>query len=440
MSANGGTTTMRWTTTGALALGLLLSGWAVTGPVAAQDVAAGTDPGWLPWLGCWEVVDGQATGPDGAPPPLLCVRPAAGGPGVELVPVSEGRVSAAEPLRADGRRRDLARDGCEGWERGAFSEDGHRVYLRSEHVCPGGVERVATGVLAWVSPYEWMEVRTVEVRGTPQTWVRRYRVASSEDVEAAGVGYLAGEPSMAVESGRMAAAAALRVDDVVEASGHLHPDAAGAWLAEQGDPLDLDAEALVRMDDAGVPGSVIDVAVAVSYPDRFVVDRSGSVEEQAPAADRGRAYRRGRRPARGYGIGGWYARPYPYRPYRLYGSYFSPWGYSPWGYTGYGYGFGYRPSVVYVSPRTDAGGRVVNGRGYTRGSGSSRPAARPESGRSPAPAPSAGRGGGSGSGGAVSPSGGYRGGGSSGSDGGRKARPRGGSGHEEGGSGGTGGR
>ena len=42
-------------------------------------------------------------------------------------------------IRADGIDRQTSREGCDGWERTSFSDDGHRVYLRAEFVCEGDV-------------------------------------------------------------------------------------------------------------------------------------------------------------------------------------------------------------------------------------------------------------------------------------------------------------
>lgn len=431
---------------GALVVGtlsFLLSAVSLPGPAAAQEGGA-VDPGWLPWLGCWEVVAGDLGGEDG-PAPTLCVRPADDGAGVELVRARDGEITGREVLRADDRRRPSSREGCEGWERGRFSEDRRRVYLRSEHRCPGDVRRTSASLLAWSSPTEWIEVRAVGVGESPRSWVRRYRLATSDEVADAGLTDLDVAESMAIESARMAAAGPLRVDDVIEASDALPAEATAAWIAERGDPLDLDADALVRMDDADVPDRVVDVAVAVSFPDRFSVGPRGAVEESEAAAASRSGYR-GRRPVRGwYGArsGGWYGSRFGYRAYRFrfYDPFFYDPFFSPFARPGFGFGHGYRPAVVRVVPRSDAGERAVNGRGYTRD--------RPEGTRgvrrsgddsesAPARAPSARSGRRpSGSGASVSPSGGYRGGGSGS---GRTARPRGSSGGgSDGGGSGSGG-
>lgn len=401
----------------ALVGGFLFLFLAAPGSAVAQQADVGS--GLLPWLGCWSQV---ADGPE-ASASMLCIRPAEEGTGVELLSVEDGQVVGSRSLRVDGARHSSARDGCDGWERGEVSAEGGRVYLHSEHTCEGGVRRVAHGLLSMVSPYEWIDVRSVEVGGAPRTWTSRYRLASRAEVEEAGLDELRMDDNMTVETARMSAARAPDVEAVIEASERLPAEAVRAWIAEQGDPLHVDARRLERMADAGVPDEVVDVVVAVSFPDRFAVNREGSVEEQAPA---GAARDRYRRPARSRGWYGPRTRIGYHRSLYLYDPFYSPWAYrgfgSSWGYTGWGYG--YRPTVVYVTPRADErpSGRIVNGRGYTRGGsgGTARRANEPSSSSGSSPAPSAGR---DRSGSSISPSGGYRGG-SSASDTGRRAKPR----------------
>ena len=115
--------------------------------------------------------------------------------------------------------------------------------------------------------------------------------------------------------------------------------------------LALDSEALTALDDVGISSRVIDLLVALAYPDRFVVERRG----------RGGAWSSG-------GWGGfsgfhdpiWYDRYYPY--------YVTPFGYSSWGRGYYPYLFGgyATPFVVVPGGVDDSRGRAVRGQGYTR--------------------------------------------------------------------------
>lgn len=331
----------------------------LSGPLAAsaQEMPAGA---WLPWVGCWESMDAR---PGEAPgdPAMLCVRPAGEGLSVELMTVVDGAVRDREVLQAEAGVQEVAREGCTGTREARFSTDRRRVYLESDYVCDGDVERASTGLMAMLSPAEWIDIEVVDVGGRDMAWVQRYRRASPERVRDAGLEDLVDERSMAVRTARYRASAPADVEAVIETSAEVHPEAVKAWLAEQNDPMELDADALVRMADAGVEPEVIDVAVALSFPERFALSAEG---DAAPMAADRQGYDR-------------YYEPY-YGPYsrRYYG--YDPF-YGPRGFGGFGYYGGYTPRVIVVQPvgRETSGGRMVNGRGYVPGSGTSSGSARP---------------------------------------------------------------
>ena len=356
---------------GVLAGGLLASALLLTValPAMAQDQAY--DARWLPWLGCWEPV----AGPDDTDAPMLCLRP--GDDGVEMLTVAEGEIASQETIRADGMSRRTSREGCDGWQRTSFSDDGYRVYLRAEFVCEGGVERSSAGLMSMVSPYEWLDVRTVDVAGESVPWVLRYQLAALEAVEVAGLEGIAAGRTMAQQSARIAASSALTIEDVVDASSHMDAKAVEAWIVERGGQFALDASRLVAMADAGVPESVIDIVVAVSYPQDFVVDRNGEGGADLAESEYTTTGRYGRAGRARFGYGRYYD-PF-YSPYAGYG-YYSPYRYGfgyGLGYGGFGFGYGtygtYRPTIVVVGRRhQESGGRprAVRGRGYTGGLGS----------------------------------------------------------------------
>ena len=354
------------------------------------------DARWLPWLGCWE----PATQPVGRDAPMVCLRPADDGAGgVEMLTVIDGAITSREAIRADGRERLGSREGCDGWQRTSFSNDGHRVYLRAEFTCEGGVERSSSGLMSMARPHEWLDVRSVAVAGESIPWVLRYRLADIDVVEAAGLDDIVADRIMAQESARIAAASALTIDDVIDASDHVDAKAVEAWIVERGDQFTLDASRLTRMADAGVAESVIDMVVAVSYPEHFVVNRDADgaadvSESQRPQADR-------YRPGTGarYGYRRYYDPLYHdpfflspfYSPYAGFG-YYSPYRYGfgyGLGYGGYGFGYGtygtYRPTIVVAGRRdADSAGRprAVRGRGYTQGLGTSGSSGMSSRGRS----------------------------------------------------------
>jgi hypothetical protein len=388
---------------GLLALALAL-------PVLAQSGGNG----FTAFVGCWEPLDADEQAG------LLCFRPA--GAGVEMFNVVDGEVVSTEQIMPDGSPRPVSAEGCTGFESASFSEDGLRVFTRTEFTCGDDI-RAGSGVMSFIAPTQWIDVRSLEVEGEPVAWVQRYRVADADALAAQGMDDPAGFDRTLVRAMRTRAAQNIDVADVEEAATLVEARAVEVWVATHETRLELSGSELVRLVEAGVPESVIDVMVAVSYPERFALTPQGVAEADRLAA-------RGGYPV-GYGRG---FRSYLWAPYyRPFG--FGYYGYSPFGYYGYGLGgyyggyYGYRPATVIVQPVSPASsGRMVPGRGYTRGSsnvGSGDASPRSSVG---GPAPSSSRSGGDSargssggsSGGSASPSSG-----SSGSSTGRTAQPRG---------------
>ncbi len=337
--------------------GLLFLGEAV--PVAAQDVSA--DLRWQAWLGCWEAVELEATPPTGTmKKPRICVIPTAERSAVEIATLVGDSVAIRQRIQATGEQRPLTRDGCTGWERAQWSSNGQRVYMRSSYSCPGGLTRMSNGVMAMSSAGEWLDVQGVVAGSTTGVRVARYRdVTDAASLPSEIAVALKGRASV-FDDARIAATAPLTTEDVVEASRFLDPGVVQTWLAERGEGFALDAEKLIELEKAGVPSVVIDVMVALSYPRVFALDRSRVAGATRDSASE-------------YATGG--------RTVYLYGwdSFYSPYGYR-YGYgNGYGYGlggwyYGNRPVIIVRQPSSGDNdearhGRVVKGRGYTPGRG-----------------------------------------------------------------------
>lgn len=330
------------------------------------------DARWLAFIGCWQAAEGSEEAG------LVCFRPAAGG--VEMTNIVAGEVVATERLAADGQPRPVVAEGCEGTEAVTFSEDGRRAFTTSDFSC-GDEERSGTGVMAMVAPNRWIDVRALEIQGETVAWVQSYQLVGLDRLAEEGIDDPREGMETTVRAARMAASTSIDVDDVTEAADRIDSEAVVAWVAAQEDELDLDGDELVRLADSGMPEEVIDVMVAVSYPERFVVEP----EQDIAMADA----ERGRRIPIGVGYRGYMGWDPFYHGYSPWGYRYSPFafGYSPYAYGfggyGWGYGYGYRPVVVRVE-RRGSEGRMIRGEGFRPGSGATPGArtARPRGGDS----------------------------------------------------------
>lgn len=361
-------------------------------PIAAgaQDTAAHD---WTAWYGCWTPL-----GSAGADAPWTCVVPSAGSTAeAEFVTIRDGRELRRVSLRADGARRAIEAAGCSGWESASFSVDGARVYVRGEIACADRASQTTSTILALSEGAEWLDVSVVRTGDERSLRVTRSSLVPWYDLPATLRETFA-PLERSAESARAAAALPLRHSQVIEAAGAADEHAVEAWMVESvrdaEKPLVIRRQELEAFAAAEVPRRLIDIAVVLANPQAFQVEISTPASAPAsygtgvlPSAfsrcDRSLDRTWGR--ATGwlverdrYYAGWWpgYSDCFAYGPYSRY-----------YGY-GFGYGYGYRyggsyfgrlPVRIVVVPTgpTPSGGRVVRGRGYSSGGGTSGATAKP---------------------------------------------------------------
>src|SRR5262245_38210302 len=332
-------------------------------PSFAQTPA---DAHWGPWLGCWNLVLENAR--EGSPTPdterelprsrggndvtpRVCVAAAPGGGATFSTHIGNNKPSV-QTLIADGVNR-LIKDGdCQGTQRAEWSRNGLRLYISAELTCKDDKEPRHVSGFAILGPNTtWTDVQAIQIGDRNSYRVRRYRRAVAPPRDAAPVGL------------------PLTLEDVKEANGKVSPQALEAALVETYATFPLSSQGLIALADAKVPDHVIDLIVALSYPKRFVVERTARAD-RAPAPIYDDPFNLGW--AFGYPV--WSDAFGFYSP--AYGAY-SPYFYSPfaYGYPGYnpafvGGGYGYAVidggGLGSASPRPSGNGRVVDGAGYTR--------------------------------------------------------------------------
>lgn len=405
----------------------------------AAPQAAPVDSRWLPWLGCWELVadavdyrEVESTGRR-----VVCVTPRPDGRGVGLTTYVDANVILEDTLLADGQQHAREIETCTGWQETKWSADGRRLFNRIELSCETGDQRSLAGLGMLAGDGRWIDLQSLSLDGGEhrELLVRHYK--RLDDKESVELGYPALDAAVAIETAtaRAAASGPLDVEDVIEATGNVPPEVVEAAILESDSQFDLDRDALLRLADAEIADNVIDLMVAVSFPDEFIVD---SGEKSRGGGYGGIAYLPYYGPIGypGYGYSYCGSASYRYSSYWYSSCAFAPFGY---GYAPYYRGAG-RVTVSVKVPPTGSlyGGRVIKGRGFTKVSPRPKPAndggffgssrtgrwARPRSGSGSVDAGSIGSSSGSssgGGGGSVNRSG-YRRGSS-----GRSAKPRGGS-------------
>jgi hypothetical protein len=277
-----------------------------------------------------------------APPARVCVT--ARGNTASLVTEVAEKPSLVQSIVADGSPQPLSEGGCSGSQRVEWSEDGTRLFSRAELSCADGAPRTVSGLALLAPDGTWIDAQTVDIGGRHSVRVRRFR---------------RDEPPAA---GARAAPTRLTVDHVIEASAHVGAPALEAALVEAKATFALNAKRLIQLDEAGVPSSVIDLMVALTFPQAFSVRPTSRADRLTPfpfamdPSDPDYPWWYGNL----YGAGGYFDSPYL----------FSPFGYSNLGY--YPLDFGGGALIVGGTggggggDRPAPGARVVNGLGYTR--------------------------------------------------------------------------
>jgi hypothetical protein len=367
--------------------------------LAGANVASAqstTDSRWDTFLGCWTAADPGLTAKS---TPIVCVTPTNAANAVQVATVRNDSIIGRDTIDATGTHKTVTKQGCSGWQNAEWSDDTRRVYLHSELTCAGGLKRTGTGLFAMAPTGEWLDVQSMIAGGNEGLRVNHYRMTETPAAVVAAIGAnpLTGR-EMSASSQRTAAGGTITVGNIGEVVFKTDTAVTQAWIVERGTRFNLTSKDLLAMSNAGIPGSVSDVMVGISYPDHFALqeqqvgmmrggsnmlsprdsarivadylnDRCGSTYDPlwdmpgsfnscgySPLAYRG-----------GYGYGYGYG-------YDSYGMGYSPYGYGYGGYGGYN-GYGY-PGGYYTSPvivvkgdqsTQQPHGRVVNGRGYTRG-------------------------------------------------------------------------
>ncbi len=357
---------------------LLLGSVLVTPPAVAQPPSpspsgvpatagqGGVDGRWASWLGCW-----RAEGDTAGRGTRVCVMPVDGG--VTLHTIAGGQRVSQETRVADGVSRPVQEADCRGTEQVRWSADGRRAFRTATASCDAEGPRSLASVTFLVPGPVWVEVQTVTHQGATNVRVSRYVRALNQRLPD-------GSTATAARAAAPPVGRGWTTDDVTELSAVLPPDGVQAAIGEGPVAFRLNATSLAHLADAGVSEGVIDLMVAMTYPEKFVVDR---------AADRGWSGGGLDTPSLGdpffspivgaaalydcYSPYGWATASYwagcsGYDPYLYrnrpgfnngyYNGYYGVFG-SPWVATQV-------PSAGSGSPTPQGDGRVVNGRGYTQ--------------------------------------------------------------------------
>jgi hypothetical protein len=323
----------------------------------------------LPWIGSWHLLTSGASTDQNelVQEFLLTISPGDSENSLTMKGYRDGKLSAEEKIIVDGLRHQTADEKCTGWYQYSWSENGKRLLFNSESNCPGDPPRKVSGMSIFDEKGEWLDIQLLHNGEDLVTNTRKYRNVDSDSVipGASKVNRISATRSASVKS--------LTTEEIIELSGKVESEVLEAALLETGKPFPLNSKKVAELADQKVPSRVIDIMVALSFPDKF--NLKGKVISQSQT--------------QGTEIKPYYYFPGPYnyctRNYRYFPWHWAPYDCYPYGYSYLGWysGYGwYYPLWTWPPYYYDGGGgggggaehgRLINGQGYTRGSSGSTP-------------------------------------------------------------------
>jgi len=187
-----------------------------------------TDTRWSAWLGCWRSAETDAA--------TTCVVPTARSTAVDVVTIVNGDIDSRQRIDADSQPHAIDRAGCHGTETTHWSPTGHRVYRRDDLVCPGGVNGIATTLMAISPAGEWLNIEGVRAGAGSLERLDRFHDAGLPSTVPKDIRTAISRRQLAITTARAAAAAPVTEADVLEATAYVEPGVVRSWLAESGAP------------------------------------------------------------------------------------------------------------------------------------------------------------------------------------------------------------
>ncbi|HKH92821.1 MAG TPA: hypothetical protein VKA54_13525 [Gemmatimonadaceae bacterium] len=248
-----------------------------TAAVVANTSAAGAQQaaiygaGLQAWLGCWSG-DRGADGRSDGPPSVVCIAPTADVNVANVLTVQDGRIVARETLDASGRSRPIDAARCTGVRSATWSRDGRRLFVRSTGRC-AGVASATSGLLAITADGDWLDVEGISAGGGTSVRVARYREVALPTALPPDIAAVLRSQALATRSVRLAAAAPVRAEDLLEASRAVDAAVLESWILERAQRFDVAEHEVSALVNSGMPTRAADALAAIVDPQSYALAR-----------------------------------------------------------------------------------------------------------------------------------------------------------------------
>jgi len=260
---------------GAVICAIVVAGTSAAGAQQAAIYGAGVQA----WLGCWSGEPGSVGRTDG-PPSVVCVTPTSDVNVANVLTVQNGRIVARETLDASGRPRPIDAARCIGVRSATWSRDGRRMFVRSAGRC-AGVASATSGLLAITADGDWLDVEGISAGGATSVRVARYREVAPPTTLPPDVASALRSQALATRSVRLAAAAPVRAEDLLEASRAVDSAVLESWILERAQRFDIAEHEIAALVSSGLPTRAADALGAIAEPQSYTLARGDEGRDNA---------------------------------------------------------------------------------------------------------------------------------------------------------------
>jgi hypothetical protein len=238
------------------------------------------DARWLPWIGSWHLVTDKINQGESSLKEnyLLTISPGSDRNSVTMKGHRDDKVLVEEKLISDGLSHPLDDKKCSGSYTYSWSENGKRLLLKSESNCPGDPPRRISGMSIIDVNRDWLDIQLLQSGSEKAVSIRKYRnVDRDESIISSRF-----DPDK-VSASRIAASEKFSISEIKELSSKVEPEVLEAALLETKTPFPINSKELIGLSDSGVDSRVVDLMVALSFPDKFSIGREVIPMEQVTA-------------------------------------------------------------------------------------------------------------------------------------------------------------
>ena len=257
-----------------MALQTVLLLWVLPGFAEARTGDADVASPLAPWAGVWTIMEDSPSLPamEANQAAVVEIRLTPDGMGLDISRKSPNQPDVREVLIPDGNKRPVEEQNCSGWRSAHLIAEAGLIVESSEMNCKDAAS-VATSSLRMILAADRIaDILALKAGGQTRLAVRRlsfeHDLLSAPDSQ---TGWKA-------VAARTELSTPWSIGTIIRLSKIVDIQLLQAALLEKKARLNLTPGSLKEMKAAGLPNGIIDLLVALAYPDQFHIENNGQVE------------------------------------------------------------------------------------------------------------------------------------------------------------------